>query len=167
MPSITEWIGIYGGVLATGVFLWNIIRNRPSVKITFGIRPDTDSGRPCIMARVHNTGMYPVKLYSYAFVKIDRYRLLKNVSHIPRSIEDMVRNAFFMSVTTWVEIEIPSGDHRDILFTIDDTVWEAENSEVHILNRIFIEDRTGRTYTKKIPGYVLEEAHITSNKQRS
>jgi hypothetical protein len=163
MLSIAEWIGIYGGVVATGVFVWNIVKNRPNIKIAIGRSLDKKSEKYDITARLINKSIYPIKLYSYGFIKIDYYRLLENISH---NVKDKMQNAFFNSQPIYVEIEIPGRDHHDIHFTIDDISLESENNEVHILNTFVIVDRTGRIYKKKIPGYILEQAQITPNRKK-
>jgi hypothetical protein len=139
MLSITEVIGVYGAVVATGVFIWNIIKNRPRIKIEIWGTLDSKNEFDIFVAIINKS--------SYLF-KVDFYGF------------DTKRNKVGLS-PIYEEMQIPRRDQRVLHFGIDDIKLEFKNNEVYIFDTFFVVDRTGKRYMKRIPSYILEQAQIT------
>jgi len=143
MISVAEWAGIYGAIVATGVFVWNIVKDRPRIKIElFGIQ-DNKSKDYDIFVKIINKSSYPFK--------IDFYSL------------DNKRGRVGIDSPIYQEIQIPSRDQHTLNFELNDIRLEFKNNEVTILDTFYVVDRTGRQYKKKIPSYIIKQAQVSSS----
>ncbi len=140
MISVAEWVGIYGAIVATGVFVWNIVKDRPRIKIEiFGIQDNNKNYD--IFVKIINKSSYPFK--------IDFYSL------------DNKRGRVGIDSPLYQEIQIPSRDQHTLNFKISDIRLDFKKNEVVILDTFYVVDRTGRQYKKKIPNYIIKQAQAT------
>ena len=143
MLSITEVIGIYGAVVATGVFIWNIVKNRPRIKIDIWAVGDSNRKYDIFVAIINKS--------SYLF-KIDFYGF------------DTKRGKIGLS-PIYKEMQIPRRDQCVLQFGIDDIKMQFGDNPVCIFDTCFVVDRTGKRYTKRLPSYILEQAQMTPNRE--
>lgn len=146
MISVARWIGIYGALVATGMLVWSIVKNRPRIKIEIWGIPDKNREDYTVTIVVINKSDYPIKLDYYAFRGKSGG---KNVVS-PYYTDDQI-------------IEVPSRDQYAFRFKIDDLKIEFKDGTVHLHKFFFVVDQTGKPYEKRIPNYIIKQALYTSS----
>jgi hypothetical protein len=150
MLSVAELVGVYGAVVATGVFIWNVVKNRPRIKIDIWGIPDEKRDSFDITVEVISKSGYPFKIDYYGF---DKKKRIGGTRSISSPLDEV--------------ITIPGRDHHILRFGIADIRLEFSNNEVCIFDTFYTVDRTARQYTKRLPNYILEQAQMTPKGKKS
>ncbi len=148
MTSLTHWVAIYGALVATGMLVWSIVKNRPRIKIEIWGISDKNRKGYTVTIIVINRSDYPIKLDYYGF----RGKAGgKNVVSI-YDTDDQI-------------IEVPKRDQYKFEFKIDDLKIEFKDGTVYPHKFFYVVARTGKRYEKRIPKYIVKQAictHVSS-----
>ena len=109
MIGLTEWVGIYGAILATGVFAYEFVKNRPRIKIDMWGIPAATRSEYEVTIVVINKSDYPIKLDYYGFIG-------KGIvsPHYPETDKPMLR--------------VPARDQHILRFDLDDVALKLRIS---------------------------------------
>ena len=137
--SITDFVAIYAGLVATGALIWNIIRDKPRVIVKVGpeLRGSEDSYN--FPVHVINKTQRPVNIRAIGLVLSDG----PNYNFDPASHNLPILLPGDDRYTTWLEIK----QLKEIRGKL------SGFSKRGIIKFIFVEDATGKAYKGRIPWY--------------
>lgn len=133
-----DWLPVYGAVVATLALVWNIIRNRPSIKLSDLRLVEWDTGEPQIKFRATDHKLEPVKIDCFGLMMPGGQRF-PPFAPPPESAS------------------IPGRDYREFTIPIK-YIREHFEPEVRSTFRfVFVRDATGKVYRKRIPKNIVRE----------
>lgn len=130
--------------MATGVFVWEIIKNRPKIKVEMRGIQGSKARDYTVYVEIKNFSEYPIKLDYYGFTG-EKFVLPKDTNEEANQVLER--------------------DHIMFNFPIDDLIWKAKDDTIHPCKFFYVEDRTGKWYKKKIPDYIVAQAVLSSENE--
>lgn len=161
----TDWLAIYGAVISTLVFLWNVRQSRPKLKIDAVPGIKSDKGGFGIFVIARNQSSRPVHLASISPLVdftapsyLERLKFVLKYKRWPRSLGWVHSSFGYYDLSDGCPVIIEPGSSHE-MFIPDDKVEEILGNGGSRFFRASAQDKLWNNYYSNALSYQKLEAH--------